>query len=428
MNSKKNTSQKEFWIYLHPYVYVSVKFSHAILYNTLNGFLLDYRNNPEMIRLLKKLNSDRNLYVIKIGEGSLTPGILQFIRKVRDSFSGDIMPVSYGETKPINFKPIPGVQYGYDDLISNGRGKRNLLARDSIRDYLDVLAVYINNECNQRCTFCSFVFRQCDHCHSSNGKREELSLDIIKRLMDEVKSGNVSNLKILGGDIFRYSQFPALVRLLDKSGLQKEYYIQGLNLKSNISKLKLLSGEKNLLNILEHSPFNFCELSGIIEECKGYGVKVKVMCLIETGRDLETIADFLERFPLYENDISLIPIFNGANIDFFENYVYLTRESIVDAKSTLKEIFSRSLINTNNFRRLSISCDGSVFSNMNLQKIGNINTTDIYSIVETELNYGSGWRKLRKNVVPCNRCPYNALCPSISNYEFVLKRYNLCQI
>ena len=44
------------------------------------------------------------------------------------------------------------------------------------------------------------------------------------------------------------------------------------------------------------------------------------------------------------------------------------------------------------------------------------------------MDKGKSWWKLRTNIKPCNNCLYNLLCPPISNYEYVIGKYNLCNI
>ncbi|MBE9468407.1 MAG: hypothetical protein IMY72_08845 [Bacteroidetes bacterium] len=52
----------------------------------------------------------------------------------------------------------------------------------------------------------------------------------------------------------------------------------------------------------------------------------------------------------------------------------------------------------------------------------------LYDAVYREMNIGKNWFKLRTNTKPCCNCLYNTLCPPISNYEYALGKYNLCNV
>lgn len=53
--------------------------------------------------------------------------------------------------------------------------------------------------------------------------------------------------------------------------------------------------------------------------------------------------------------------------------------------------------------------------------------TLLYSI-KRELKEGTSWKLLRKDVTPCKDCPFQLLCPPVSNYDFALNKHNLCTI
>jgi hypothetical protein len=48
MNSKKS-----YWFYIDPYVHISVKNTIALLYNTLSGKILEVKNTPSVIKIIR---------------------------------------------------------------------------------------------------------------------------------------------------------------------------------------------------------------------------------------------------------------------------------------------------------------------------------------------------------------------------------------
>ncbi len=418
---------KKFWLFIHPYVYISVKKKHAILYNALNGFFLEYRDDPCMLDLLKRLNSDKSLYVIGVKPDALTPKLLDFVGKLRNSFSGDIMEARDEDKKPINFKPIPSIQKSLEDLTTTEK-KSKQLAKDNIQEYLNILSLFLTSKCNQNCKLCSHAFKQCMHCYSKKGTVSELPLKSIEKLLNDTRSSNLSKLNILGGNIFNYSRLIELVRMLNDNNLKKEYFVHIKHLADHCSELELLSGGNCRVNVLIHFSEWFQGTTETIQKLQKIGLEINLHFLVEEEANLEEIEIFLNKVPELSEHIHLVPFYNGKNIDFFKEVVFLTQESIAGAQPSMKEIFSRQTINSMCFKHLFVRWDGAVFSNMNHKKIGDIHSNSIYMIMDKELNKGHSWTKLRKNVTPCKSCPFHALCPPIDNYEYVLKRYNLCHI
>ena len=80
------------------------------------------------------------------------------------------------------------------------------------------------------------------------------------------------------------------------------------------------------------------------------------------------------------------------------------------------------------FGTLTIFPSGEVYANVNYPALGNIQNSSLKELVYKELTEGNAWLKVRSNEKPCNQCINKSLCPSISNYELVIGRYNLCKV
>jgi len=85
-------------------------------------------------------------------------------------------------------------------------------------------------------------------------------------------------------------------------------------------------------------------------------------------------------------------------------------------------------MNPLNFGKLSVKSTGDIYANLNDKLLGNIMENNIYEIVYKEMKSGNSWFKSKAKVSPCKNCIYDFLCSPISNYEYALKRNNLCTI
>lgn len=121
------------------------------------------------------------------------------------------------------------------------------------------------------------------------------------------------------------------------------------------------------------------------------------------------------------------PYYNGKNIDFFEENVFVNEEDIRGIKEDLFTLVTKKISNPSFFGKLKINTDGRIFTNFNSSAIGNIKESNIKKIIFDLLeDENSSWRVNKIVVDPCRNCIYNILCPPISNYESVLGRNNLC--
>lgn len=122
-----------------------------------------------------------------------------------------------------------------------------------------------------------------------------------------------------------------------------------------------------------------------------------------------------------------IPIFDGTNKHFFEQNVFLEESDIKETFISMQDIFRRQLLNEHYFGNVIIMNEGDVYLNLFEEKIGNIyEDNDIISLLSNTKSMNS-WYLTRDKVQPCKHCVYKYLCPSISNYEFILKKMNLCK-
>jgi len=152
-------------------------------------------------------------------------------------------------------------------------------------------------------------------------------------------------------------------------------------------------------------------------------LKFNLGLIIENENHIKIADTLSEKIDI--NEIEYIPFFHN-NISFFKQFVFIDKDSLNQSKLDHQDIFQKMLINTLFFGKLIILPNGDTFSNLNTPKIGNIISESINTLIDHEIKFGKNWRRTRKNIVPCKSCPYQYLCPSPSNYEYILNKNNLC--
>jgi pseudo-rSAM protein len=415
------------WFFLYPYVYVSVKKDMAIAFNTLTGKLLEFPGGSPIYKIIKRLHNDSNLYVIKIKSSQIDRQTEAFINQIRNLFFGDIIDVSLSTRKPIQFKPILNLQTTLEG-ITIGNDKPKSLIQDDLPDYLSIMNLYINNDCKQSCTFCQGAYKQFLCCHKRKGRKTQLTQSDIIDLMNQVNNSSLHKLNIQGGNIFLHPTLEELVRYLNSIPILKEYHFHYLNIQNRTDFFKLMEGSGNQITVTIHLPINTDELAAKVKIMAQYKLKNKLgfQFAVQQEEDIKLAETMIAEFKLEK--YQLTPFFNGENLDFFQDYVFLDRESILEGKPQMNDILEHTVLNRSDFKKLTVLSDKSVYANLNHPKAGKLGKDHIMKIIYNELHKGKSWTKVRKHANPCKCCAYNALCPPICNYEYAIGRYDLCNI
>lgn len=424
---------KTSYFFLEPYVHVSLKKDRVFLFNPLNGKSLDYKDQPEVARMIKRLLADKNLFVIKLLKRDLeNPVVVSFINKVREFFMGDLLDSDRYTGKPVQVKPGLKILEDKPGVHAKERGLIGLELMSNIYE----ISLYIND--TKDCDFNSAgIYRNAYKqflCPGGKGlKNEELPLNQVKKMIRETEAGSLFRIDVSGGDIFSYSNFEKLTGLLNEQPLIKAYYLHYLTLKGNEKKVRAIrstgpAGEKtNMqweLNVFVNFPVkekDFAAARSIVDDS---GIKTTIHFIIEKEEEIALAEKLIQGFKL--TGYSFQPIYNGRNLDLFKEHVFLSREEILTSRPTQKDILSRSKINQTNFGKLTILSDGNIHANVNLPALGNMGKDSLHDVIYEELNRGKSWKRTRSTIAPCRGCVLQYLCPSPSNYEYAIGRNNLC--
>ena len=415
--------EKKYWFYIDTYVHLFLKNDSLLLYNSYTGKILEYKGNADIIKLAKRLLAPRNLQVIPLAASDLDqPAIGGFVSDIRENFMGDLLDVAYSNGKPILMTPLVKNQMDVKFL----KGEKDRSVGEDIMSYLTEISLYINENCNQGCSICRKAYKQFLCCTSKENGKSELKMDHINRLFSEIKHSSLSRVNILGGDFLAYNDLNGLISILKALDCEKNYYLHYLNLLVHKNKLKYIADGDSLLTIIVNFPLTEEKLHEALIAAHRSNVQERVMFIIHGASDFESSESIAMKYGI--ENVSYIPFFDGNNLPFFEENLFITREELESDKVSSKEIYARGFVNPVNFGRLLVFPGGQVYANVNDPVLGNIGKDSIYNLLSKELLGGKSWRKIRRNVKPCKSCLFSNLCPPISNYNIVTKRYNFCKV
>lgn len=403
-----------YWMYLEPYTFIFSGKADKVLYNTLNSAYLKC-TDPNVIKLLNELSIQENGYCVPVtNEMAKDKSVVEFIRYLRSSFSGNVISskIVSLENKPFIFMPMMRL-YNSVEKINKEKG---LSLGEVILRNLNEVTCFMPGSCNHGCDNCKIFYRQITHC--SNFTENQLSIDDYFNLFDNLIASGVNKINIVINELANCWELFTIIEKLRTFSIEKEFYLDVKNLNENIHKLFI--GQSNVNISIDFSNFCYKEINEILTTYKDYPIIWNFIVTDEFELDNAT-----KLSSLYSCHI--IPFYNKINVDFFKEYVYLTLDDIIEIPIGKRQIYRRQSLNENFFGKLFILPSGDVYSNMNLQPIGSIPGQSLSEIVFSEFSNSQSWLNLRDKGA-CKDCANKYLCPSVSNYEYAIGKVNLCHI
>lgn len=415
-----------YWFYIDGIVHISYRNSNLLCYHPYTGKVLEFEHSgtSEKVRkLIQKLLVPKNLRIIRISNGDLQDlSVFQFVHTIRDFYMGDLLDVSLSDAKPFQMPPIvkneKDVKYLSSDL--------NRSMGENIMNYLDEITLYLNEECHHNCPMCHYFFKQTTCCTAKKASRHFLDSVKLKKLFSQIQGCRLTDLNISGGDFFLHPEWSELMALFQTLKARKTFYINYLNLAKHLDQLPRLNGPDTRIHLQITFPLDMKKLEIVWTSLSQLGIESVPRFFIQSSEEYNTVETLRSKLGI--QSVDFFPIYNGANLDFFTENVFISRDDFEKIHPKPRFIYANSIVNSNYFGKLNILPDGRIYGNLHSPKLGTLGKESIYDCVFKEMKFGQSWRKLRENVMPCKQCNFQQLCPPISNHNFAIGRYNLCSI
>tara|TARA_Y100000031_G_C8240817_1_gene395609 strand:- start:443 stop:1675 length:1233 start_codon:yes stop_codon:yes gene_type:complete len=404
----------KYWLTLYPFTYFKTKKIKTIIYNTLTGEYEIFNTNNDVIKINKRLSSKKNIGTINLNLKHYNKSnIKKFITKIRSLYAGDLIP-KFKNKKPVQITPYLKVQA--EIVKKQTKNDYTNPFANELESHLNEIIIHLN-ESNDFFTNENYISLQTDYIipRNHNSKDNQFSIDELAKVM------SLSGKKFrIVGDLKNYTNKDKFFSIINKS-INKTYFHTRIN-DITLSDINIFKDRKIILQW--NDIYKYWD-SVNIKKLKNNKV-LKTQFFVQSLDDYKYIKSQINKEKIQR--YSIFPYFNGKNYDFFYNNISLTKEEILNNKQKMIDIQIKQELNLNYYGRLSIKSNGDIYSNLNKSKVGNYFETSISECISFELDNKHGWKHTRKYIKPCNQCIYQYLCPSLSNYEYVMRKPNLCQV
>lgn len=375
--------EKEYWFAFEPYVHINRKRDAALIYNTLDAKYI-YVREQEILLFLDDILEKKNNGVVKVKNADLGKKyLLDFIKKVREFYLGDLYDCTVSQGKPIQFYPIMNLQ---DDVNRIKRLDAKHIG-DKMYSYLYQLTIDV-------------------------GELIDKSLySFLDKIYTQTRYSNLREFCIIPHNSIQIGQIQDWAKDKEKSF---GHFVWILN-----TKLASI-----FTNILKESIFVVIE--DIKDEWNEINVhKVKWIIKITSEVELKFITEWIDKNQIENYNIR--PVYNGKNLDFFEKHVFMDEEDILAKPISMQSIMRNQVLNVNDFGKLHINAEGYVFTNKLFPAIGNIHSSSLRLLIHKEMTEGQAWLRTRSKE-PCSECVFQWLCPSLSEHEILIGKEDLCRL
>lgn len=405
------------WFYLESYTFLFYSKNQYVIYNTLNSTYIDcFLYGKTINTVLSILHNTNKTYCVGIYEYQLRDSqFTEFIKKIRNTFSGDIIKNIRG-IPPFISKPILRILHH----PNNPKTKEYNLLGENALFHLHEVTFYLENQGFDLNPMYKDCYKQ--FLYPTYTEKQKLSHAKYLEIIEQLSICQIDKINIIPATIEKKELFSYLLSLSRQYSIKTQIILPYKKYNKEDLKQLLINPQFSIM-IMVHLPVDYEELNSYINLFNEYNI---TWSLIASNKN-DVI--FLSKNNLGKfTNVDYIPWYTGDNMDFFKEYIYNDFKDIIEQKNTKQHIFRKQILNDNLFGKLTIFPTGEVYSNVNFPTIGNIQDQKLSEIVYSEIeNYFKPWFFTR-DYVSCKNCVNKYLCPSISNYEIVANEYNMCYL
>jgi hypothetical protein len=224
-----SNSYKSYWFFIEPYVHISLKKNNLLFYNTISGKVLEYKKKPQIIKIVEKLQSEKNLMVIKLSENN------------------------------INNNP----ELNEVTLYITNKSKENssLLFKKAYKQFLFPI---------------------------NNTNKKELKFELIEALIKEIEYTSLNKINILGGNILLYSKLDKVINILNKTRAIKNYFFYYNDFKNNKDiDIRIFKNEHSKIKLFVNFSLDKKELISVLKLFNKSDINYSIIFIIQNEEEFE---------------------------------------------------------------------------------------------------------------------------------------------
>lgn len=416
-------AENELLFYLEPFVHLAEGSSSILFYNTLSGTSFEIHATATVKQITDQWANIENGYVASFGSETFSDqDVISLFDNLRRYYMGDIWKPSWSQMRPFNLVPVAAFKHALPPESDQGQ---IMIDVSNQHHFIKELTFCLNSDALEMKPGRINGFRQFLFPPPSTLDYQELDFDLLRHVILSLDKYHLPQLSFTAFNPFLYSKWIELLNLVEPLKTIRQFSLDLTDLTvANLQRLLKIPSSR--LQIYHYPPFNYTSINPQIINLFRRSRKVELKLLISSEEDYYHAEEFVKSHNIQRYSVK--PNLIQNNIEFFKNFVFLTREEILASRPVQREVLSRLTLNELHYGMLVILTSGEVFANPNDPSLGNFLTGTLNQFIEKEVISGISWNRTRSQVEPCKTCIYKFLCPPISGYELLTNRFNFCNV
>ncbi|MCL1974367.1 MAG: TIGR04150 pseudo-rSAM protein [Bacteroidetes bacterium] len=410
---------KKYWLCIEPSVFIWKDNDRILLYNSYNYEKMLQARHSSIDNLIDALIEPSNFFSVLFSDADTKcEEFKEFVEKIVGNRMGHILPFEKNDGKPITIPP----HYVFPQEIKRLKEKKIELYDGNMLDNLQSVTMQITGECSLSCSSCDLFHKQINHCSKL---KDELPLEAIKAIVFKLSLTNIRKINIIGGDIFRHTDFSKVIDVLDDIAPVKIFHSHFKFVNKCTTQLLLRDDSNILLKILvEPLDIWLEDICLLLDELHEFNNRLIWAFALTSEDSLKNFEHLVNRYKISNYEYHVL--FNGHNMDFIIERCFLNEDEIWQSELGMKDVFANQILNKIFFGKLMIYANGLIYDDQNEPPIGTIHDNMEKMLYGLMWNEGA-WLRIRRNV-PCRGCVNRFLCPPPSRLESLLRRNTICNI
>ena len=308
--------------YLEPYTFILNGEDKSVVYNTLNAAYTLFPKHPVIDKIKQTWEKASNGYCCEITEGEKTDEVVAaFIHEVRESFSGDCIEWETGRKKPFNFKP----QLFLNSEIQLRKEKDETLWGKRIMQNLNEVTLYVPTPDYTGGKSREPYHKQLLHC--MDFPMDKMTTDDYEDLLKRLEIYGVRRVNLIAnGNPFENAYMREIMASHQPQNYKLHVYLDVKAL--HTQQLPIM--ENILWEVSVHGE-DLANAIPIINACERKDVRWDIV--VTSEEDMERLRDVQGR------QVKVQPYYTGSNLQFFEDYVFMTLGDLLSEPVDRRSIF-----------------------------------------------------------------------------------------
>ena len=223
--------------------------------------------------------------------------------------------------------------------------------------------MYINTNCDSECAYCDKYYSQILCCTRPSNNRTQIAPEAIEKFFNQINLPELSQVNIMGGNIFEYSRWTSLKKILKTIPWKIAFYCHYSHLTDLKNRIWFQGIDHSVCRIIVTPPFSLdkkCRLQAALKKTKVLKQNTKFIFVVQGMKEIMQARAMISAAGI--TTFAFKPFANGNNSKFYHENVYTHDGNYLNTLSVNQKQFAGGKLNRMKCDDLVVLNNGYIFS------------------------------------------------------------------